>query len=397
MKKLLALILALVMVLSFAACGSEPADNGEENNNQTETAITKENIKIGFIHVSDPSDMGYTYNHDLGTWKMVENLGLSEDQIINKYNIGEDEGCATAINELIEAGCNIIFATSFGHGDYMTEAAAEHPEVQFCHATGSQAADSGLSNYHNYFTSIYEARYIAGVAAGLKLNELIENGTITADEAVIGYVAAFYFEEVISGFSAFYLGARSVCPSATMITLKADSWSDPVKEGQIAQSLIDQGAVIISQHSDNTSPATTAEAAGVYHCGYNSDMSEAAPKASIISARADWSIYLTYAVQCVLDGEEIATDWCEGYAEGANFTSPLNTAVAAPGTQEVLDSVAAGIVDGSIHVFAGAWSGYYIWDNSEFVCPAGQWVEESETRSAPYFGYIIDGITLLDA
>ena len=327
MKKLLALVLALVMVLSFAACGESEAP--EQGGNETE-GLTAENIKIGFVHVSDPSDMGYTYNHDLGTWKMAENLGISEDQIINKYNIGEDEGCATAIEELVEAGCNIIFATSFGHGDYMTEAAAAHPEIQFCHATGAQAAGSGLSNYHNYFTSIYEARYLAGVAAGLKLNEMIENGTITAEEAVIGYVAAFYFEEVISGFSAFYLGARSVCPSATMITLKADSWSDPVKEGQIAQSLIDQGAVLISQHSDNPSPATTAEAAGLFHCGYNSDMASAAPAASIISARADWSIYLTYAVECVLNGETIVTDWCEGFNEGANFTSPLNEAVVLP-------------------------------------------------------------------
>ena len=383
MKKLLALILALVMVLSLAACGSEePAENNGESAPATE--ISKENIKIGFVHVSDPSDMGYTYNHDLGTKKMMENLGLSEDQVINKYNIGEDEGCATAIAELIEAGCNIIFATSFGHGDYVTEAAEAHPEIQFCHATGAQAAGSGLSNYHNYFTSIYEARYIAGVAAGLKLNELIANGTITENEAVIGYVAAFYFEEVISGFSAFYLGARSVCPSATMITLKADSWSDPVKEGQIAQ-------------SHNPSPATTAEAAGLFHCGYNSDMAAAAPAASIISARADWSIYLTYAVECVLNGEQIVTDWCEGFSEGANFVSPLNTAVAAPGTQEKLDEVAAGIIDGSIHVFAGPWTGVHVWTGEAFECAEGEWVEESETQSAPYFGYILDGITLLDA
>ncbi|MBR6657193.1 MAG: BMP family ABC transporter substrate-binding protein [Oscillospiraceae bacterium] len=397
MKKLLALLLALVMVLSLAACGEEPEAPVQGDDNTETEGLTAENIKIGFVHVSDPSDMGYTYNHDLGTWKMAENLGISEDQIINKYNIGEDEGCATAIEELVEAGCNIIFATSFGHGDYMTEAAAAHPEIEFCHATGAQAADSGLSNYHNYFTSIYEARYLAGVAAGLKLNEMIENGTITAEEAVIGYVAAFYFEEVISGFSAFYLGARSVCPSATMITLKADSWSDPVKEGQIAQSLIDQGAVLISQHSDNPSPATTAEAAGLFHCGYNSDMAEAAPAASIISARADWSIYLTYAVECVLNGEEIASDWCEGFNEGANFVSPLNTAVAAPGTQEKLDEVAAGLKDGSVHVFAGPWEGYYVWDQTPFTCAEGEWVEESEDRSAPYFGYIIDGITLLDA
>lgn len=396
MKKLLALILALVMVLSFAACSE--SENPGESGKQDSKELTVENIKIGFIHVTDPADKGYVYNHDLGTWKMAENLGISKDQIINKYNIAENEGTATAIEELVEAGCDIIFATSFGHGDYMTEAAAKHPDIEFCHATGSQAANSGLSNYHNYFTSIYEARYIAGVAAGLKLNELIENGTITEDQAVIGYVSAFYFPEVISGFTAFYLGARSVCPSATMITLKADSWTDPVKEGQIAQSLIDQGAVIISQHSDNTTPATVAEAAGVFHCGYNSDMAEAAPKASIISARSDWSVYLTYAISCVLNGEPIATDWCKGYAEGAVFTSPLNEAIAAPGTAEKIEEVAQGLKDGSIHVFQGPWQGYNIFDsNDTSSCAAEAWVEESVTQSAPYFSYIIDGITLLDA
>ncbi len=400
MKKLLALILALVMVLSLAACSEseEPENPDNSGDNSESEQLTAENIKIGFIHVTDPADKGYVYNHDLGTWKMAETLGISEDQIINKYNIAEDESTATAIEELVEAGCDIIFATSFGHGDYMTEAAAKYPDIEFCHATGSQAAASGLSNYHNYFTSIYEARYIAGVAAGLKLNELIENGTITEDEAVIGYVSAFYFPEVISGFTAFYLGARSVCPTATMITLKADSWTDPVKEGQIAQSLIDQGAVIISQHSDNTTPATVAEAAGLYHCGYNSDMAEAAPNASIISARSDWSIYLTYAVSCVLNGEEIATDWCQGYAEEAVFTSPLNETVAAPGTAEKIAEVAKGIGDGSIHVFAGPWTGYNVFDSSDvYTCAEGEWVEESVTQSAPYFSYIIDGITLLDA
>lgn len=406
MKKIIAIILALVMVLSFAACNNSgtttpenPSSEGESAPETTDGTITKENIKIGFIHIGDPSDMGYTFNHDLGTQKMKENLGLSDDQIINKYNIGEDQTCATAIEELVQSGCNIIFATSFGHGDYMTEAAAKYPNIQFCHATGTQAAASGLSNYHNYFVAIYQSRYVAGVAAGLKLNEMIADGTITEDKAVIGYVSAFYFEEIISGFTAFYLGAKSVCPSATMITLKADSWSDPVKEAQIAQTLIDQGAVIISQHSDNTSPATTAEAAGVFHCGYNSDMSEAAPKASIISARADWSVYLTYAVNCVLNGEAIDTDWCGGYAEGAVYTSPLNTAIAAEGTQEVLDDVVAKLQSGETHVFAGPFTGYNVWDESktEFTCPEGEWVEESVDRSAPYFGYIIEGITRLDA
>ncbi len=401
MKRFLALLLALVMVLSFAACSeSETANNNDnnvsENNSEEKTEITKDNIMVGFIHIGDPSDMGYTYNHDLGTKKMAENLGLRDDQIINKYNIGEDETCATAIEELVEAGCNVIFATSFGHGDYMTEAAAKYPDIEFCHATGTQAASSGLSNYHNYFSAIYQPRYICGIAAGLKLNEMIANGEITEDEAVLGYVSAFYFEEVISGFTAFYLGARSVCPSATMITLKANSWSDPTAEATLAQALIDKGAVIISQHSDNTTPATVAESNGLYHCGYNSDMSEAAPKASIISARADWSVYLTYVVESVINGEEIVTDWCGGYAEGVTYTSPLNTAVAAAGTQEAIDDAAEKLASGDLKVFAGPWSGFNVWTGDEYTCAEGEWVDESVERSAPYFAYLIDGITILD-
>ena len=401
MKRFLALLLALVMVLSFAACSeNETANNNDnnvsENNSEEKTEITKDNIMVGFIHIGDPSDMGYTYNHDLGTKKMADNLGLRDDQIINKYNIGENETCATAIEELVEAGCNVIFATSFGHGDYMTEAAAKYPDIEFCHATGTQAASSGLSNYHNYFSAIYQPRYICGIAAGLKLNEMIANGEITEDEAVLGYVSAFYFEEVISGFTAFYLGARSVCPSATMITLKANSWSDPTAEATLAQALIDKGAVIISQHSDNTTPATVAESNGLYHCGYNSDMSEAAPKASIISARADWSVYLTYVVESVINGEEIVTDWCGGYAEGVTYTSPLNTAVAAAGTQEAIDDAAEKLASGDLKVFAGPWSGFNVWTGDEYTCAEGEWVDESVERSAPYFAYLIDGITILD-
>lgn len=397
MKRFLAILLALVMVLSFAACSDAPADESQNNANTETGKIAKEDLKIGFIHIGDPSDMGYTFNHDLGTQNMVEKLGLdSSKQIINKYNIGEDETCATAIEELVAAGCNVIFATSFGHGDYMTEAAAKYPNIQFCHATGTQAAGSGLSNYHNYFTALYQPRYIAGVVAGLKLNEMIANGEITEDEAVIGYVAAFYFEEVISGFTAFYLGARSVCPSATMITLKANSWSDPTVEATLAQALIDKGAVIISRHSDNTTPATVAENAGLFHCGYNSDMIEAAPNASLISARADWSVYLTYAVECVMNGEQIVTDWCGGYDEAAVYTSPLNVDIAAEGTLDVVDKVSEKLANGDIKVFAGPWTGFNVWTGEEYTCAEGEWVEESVDRSAPYFGYLIEGITVLD-
>lgn len=391
MKKLIAILLTLAMVLSLAACANEGT-----NTNEGETENTENKFKVGFIHVSDPSDMGYTYNHDLGVQEMKKELGLSDDQVISKYNIHEDDSCATAIEELVAAGCNMIFATSFGHGDYMTEAAARYPDIEFCHATGAQAASSGLSNYHNYFTSIYQARYLAGVVAGLKLNQLIEEGTITEEEAVIGYVAAFYYEEIISGFTAFYLGAKSVCPSATMITLKVDNWSDPAKEAQLAQTLIDDGAVIISQHSDNTTPATTAEANGVFQCGYNSDMIPAAPKASLISARANWAAYYTYAVKCGMEGKTFETDWCHGFDTGANYLSPLNEEIAAPGTAEILDDLSAKMATGEIKAFAGPWHGYNIWSNEEYTCNEGEWFEESVTQSAPYFGYIIDGITLLD-
>jgi basic membrane protein A len=377
MKKLLSLLLIACLVLAMAACGSPGGK------------VSKDKLKIGFIHISDPSDMGYTYNHDLGTWKMVEDLGLSKDQIINKYNIGEDEGCATAIDELIEAGCQIIFATSFGHGDWMKEAAAAHPDIEFCHATGDGAQKAGLKNFHNYFTSIYEARYLAGIAAGMKLKEL--------GETKLGYVAAFECAEVVSGFTAFYLGARSACPEATMDVIYVNSWHDPIAEAQAAQTLIDGGCKVISQHSDSTAPATTAEANGVFQVGYNADMIPAAPNASLISARSDWSIYLKFAVESVMNGKEIPTDWCQGLAQGAVYLSPLNTKIAAPGTQEAIDKAAADIKAGKLHVFAGPLSGTgYNWGvEGSIEVKEGEWFKESETQSAPYWFYIIDGVNIL--
>ncbi len=387
MKKLLSLFIVVAMVLTLAACGTgTPAASTPSAG---ANGVAKENLKIGFIHISDPSDKGYTYNHDLGTWAMVEAMGLNKDQIINKYNIGEDESCATAIDELIEAGCQIIFATSFGHGDYMKEAAANHPEIEFCHATGDAAVNAGLSNFHNYFTSIYEARYLAGIAAGMKLNELSANK--------LGYVAAFECAEVVSGLTAFYLGARSVCPQVTMDVIYTNSWHDPIKEAQVAQTLIDGGCKVISQHSDSTAPATTAESKGIFQVGYNADMISAAPNASLISARSDWSIYLKYAVKSIIDGTPISTDWCQGLSEGAVFLSPLNTKIAAPGTQEAIDKAAEDIKAGKLHVFAGPLSGKgYNWGSEGTIeVKEGEWFKESDKQSAPYWYYIIDGVNVL--
>ena len=302
-KKMLSAFLCAAMAVTLVAgCGAPAADAGKDkggdSKKEASEGIPKDEIKVGFVHISDPSDMGYTYNHDLGTKEMQKELGLSDDQIINKYNVPEDAECDTALRELVEAGCNIIFATSFGFEDYVKEVAAEYPDIQFCHATGFQASDSGLDNFHNYFASIYEGRYLAGIAAGLK-----------TETNKLGYVAAHPFAEVISGYTAFYLGAKSVNPDVTMDIMYTNSWNDPTIESQVAKALIDRGCDVISQHSDSTAPATTAEDNGVWQVGYNNDMIAAAPNASLVSPRIDWGIYVTEAVQAVIDGKEIPADW----------------------------------------------------------------------------------------
>ena len=261
MRKIIAVILCLVMALGLVGCNQPAANNEGDGEKEVKKLAFKDAMgtelgsvhvetegvdysamKIGFIHISDPSDMGYTYNHNNGTEKMKATLGLSDEQIINKFNIPEDNAqVIQAANELIADGCNLIFATSFGHESGLMEVAKEHPEVQFCHATGYQASSAGLANFHNYFGRIYEARYLSGIVAGLKAKEIGNN--------VLGYVAAMPFAEVISGFTAFYLGAKSVNPDVTMKVMYTDSWNDPTKEAQNANALIDAGCGVISQHT----------------------------------------------------------------------------------------------------------------------------------------------------
>ena len=406
LKKILAAGMAAVMCLGMAACsgGSESSAPASEapasaadtaaasseasSESSALTPVAKEDLKIGFVHISDPSDKGYTYNHDLGTQKMVKDLGLNEDQIINKYYTAEGDATTTALQELVDQGCQIIFATSFGFEPYVVEMAKAHPEIQFCHATGEQAAEVNLPNYHNYFTGIHEVRYLTGIAAGMKLNEL--------GETKLGYVAAFPYAECISAYSAFYLGAKSVCPEATMDVIYTQQWNDPTTEAQVAQKLIDSGCVVLGQDADSTATATTAENNGVFQVGYNSDMIEAAPKASLISARSDWSIYLDYAVQCVIDGKAIDTDWCQGLADGAVYLSPLNTDIAAEGTQEALDEATEKIKSGELEVFAGPLKGTNTVEGGEDLDIAeGEAFHESVDRSAPYFTSILEGVNVI--
>ena len=339
-----------------------------------------------------------------GIDQMMSNLGLSEDQVVEKTLIPEDESAYDAAVDLADQGCNIIFGTSFGHESYLLQAAAEYPEVQFCHATGYQAASSGLSNMHNYFDSIYEARYVSGVVAGMKLNEMIADGTITEDTAKIGYVGAFPYAEVISGFTSFYLGAKSQCPSATMEVQYTNSWADMSGEAEVAAKLIDDGCVLISQHADTTGAPSTCEDKKVPCVGYNVDMTTVAPDAALTSPTNNWGVYYTHAVQCVLDGTAIETDWCQGFAEGAVDITPINEAVAAEGTDAKVTEVENAIKDGSLHVFDT--SAFTVNGSSleDLIAEGGDYAKyadyvsdgyyhESELASAPSFDIIIDGIT----
>ena len=423
MKKVLALLLALVMVLALVACASKPANDtpaetpaentpaetpAENTPAETPAENTEvpEGFKVGFITLHDENST-YDLNFINAAKEACETLGVEYTLITN---VPEGQECYDKAAELADAGCNIIFADSFGHEDYMIQAAKEFPNVQFCHSTGTKAHTEGLSNYHNAFASIYEGRYLAGVAAGMKLNEMIENGEFTADEAKMGYVGAFTYAEVISGYTSFFLGARSVCPTVTMEVTFTGSWYDETAEKEGAQKLIQNGCKLISQHADSFGAPTACETAGVPNVSYNGSTASVGPNTYIISSRIDWAPYYIYAIKACMNGEAIDTDWTGTLATGSVVLSELNEKVAAAGTQEALDQVKAELEAGTRHVFdittftvEGKQLDSYMADvdtdpdyTPDTEAVKDGYFAESSDRSAPYFNLYIDGITLLD-
>lgn len=374
------------------AVESSAAESGAES---TGAGIAKEDLKIGIFFIGDENE-GYSASHMAGIQEAAKELGLGEDQLIMKTNIGEDESALDAAEDLASDGCQLIMGTSFGHESYLMEAAQNHPELTFCHATGFQAAISGIENFHNYFDNIYEARYVTGVVAGMKLKEMIDEGKVTADACRIGYVGAYPYAEVISGFTAFYLGAKSVVPEVSMKVLYTNSWADPAAEAETAKQLISDGCVLISQHADTTGAPTACEEEGVPCVGYNVDMTSVAPNVALTSPTNNWSVYYKYAIQSMLDGTPIATDWAEGFKEDAVRITKLGSSVAA-GTEEKVKEVEEQIKNGELHVFDtstftvnGEELTTYAPNGTEFV--ADGYFHESEFTSAPAFDIIIDGI-----
>lgn len=395
MKKVLSIVLTMGLTVSMlAGCGSDAeSGNGDATSD----------VKVGIMYIGDENE-GYTAAHMAGIDAMMETLGLTDAQVIEKTLVPEDESCYDAAVDLAEQGCSIIFGNSFGFESYMLQAAAEYPDIQFCHATGYQAASSGLANMHNYFTAVYESRYVSGVVAGLKLNEMIADGTITEAQTKVGYVGAFPYAEVISGFTSFYLGAKSVCPSVTMEVQYTNSWADMSGEAEVATKLIDDGCVLISQHADTTGAPSACETKGVPCVGYNVDMISVAPNSALTSASIDWAPYYTYAVECVMNGDAIETDWCQGYAEGAVRITDLNDAAIAEGTADKVAEVEAALKDGSLHVFDTANMTVNGSSLEDLIAQGGDYEKyaayvsdgyyhESELASAPAFDLIIDGIT----
>ena len=416
MKKVLALITAGILAASLAACGNTAkpesatsAASAAEEAASGEAAGDLSKIKMGFIFLHDENST-YDLNFINGAKEAAANMGLSEDQIILKTNIPEGQECYDSAAELADSGCNIIFADSFGHEDYMIQAAKEFPDVEFCHATGTKAHTEGLPNYHNAFASIYQGRFLAGVAAGLKLNEMIEAGTITPEQAKIGYIGAFTYAEVISGYTSFFLGARSICPSATMEVTFTGSWYDETAEKEAANKLISNKCVLISQHADSMGAPTACEAAGVPNVSYNGSTQSVGPNTFIVSSRINWAPYMEHMITCAANGEPIEADWTGTIETGSVQLTEVNGDVAAEGTEEKIAEVMAGLEDGSIHVFdtAAFTVGGETLDSYEAdvdtdadytpdteVISDG-YFHESEFRSAPYFDLKIDGITLAD-
>ena len=398
MKKILAIVMALVLVFSLAACGSK---SGSETKEPEKAAV-----KVGFIFLHDENST-YDLNFINGAKAACEATGV---EYLFKTNIPEGNECYEAAADLVDQGCNIIFADSFGHEDYLIKAAKEFTDVQFCHATGTKAHTEKLANYHNAFASIYEGRYLAGVAAGMKLNEMIKAGKFTAKEAKMGYVGAYTYAEVVSGYTSFYLGAKSVCPSVTMEVQFTGSWYDESKEKEAATKLINNGCKLISQHADSMGAPNACETAGVPNVSYNGSTVAACPNTFIVSSRIDWAPYMEYMIKCVQNGQAIDTDWCKGLSEGAVALTDVNTKAAAAGTQEAIDKAAAELKAGTLHVFdtnnftvEGKNLTTYLADvdtdaNYEKDTEAIKdgYFHESEYRSAPYFDIQIDGIKLLN-
>lgn len=416
-KKVLAVLLAaLFVVAAFAGCSASKGNDDAKDASKSSDAKT---VKFGLITLHDENST-YDKNFISAAQEAAEACGV---ELVQKNNIEEGQAAYEAAAELVDEGCNLILADSFGHEDYIIQAAKEFTDVQFLHATGTKAHTENLPNYHNAFSAIYEGRFLAGVAAGEKLNQMIADKKITADQAKLGYVGAYTYAEVISGYTSFYLGAKSVCPSATMKVTFTGSWYDETAEKEAAQKLINDGCVVISQHADSMGAPTACEKAGVPNVSYNGSTESACPNTFIVSSRINWAPYYEHCIKAVQEGKEIEADWVGTLADNSVCLTDFGAKATADGTAEAVEKAKKGLEDGTIHVFdtstftvtvtkdknvnakvdADGHLTSYMADvdtdanyTPDTEAVSDGYFHESEYRAAPYFDIQIDGIELLD-
>ena len=390
-RKILSIALAALMLAGLCMAFGSCSKSGDA-------------FKIGVILLHDEKST-YDLNFINGVKTAVEQLKKDGKnvEIVFKKNIPESNMCYEAASELVDDGCTLIFADSFGHEDFMIDAAKKHKNVQFCHATGTKAhTTTDAPNFHNAFASIYEGRYLAGVAAGLKLNEMIADGKFKAEEAKIGYVGAYTYAEVISGYTSFYLGAKSVCPTVTMDVQFTGSWYDETAEKNTALALINGGCKLISGHADSMGAPTACEEKGVPNIAYNGSTVAQCPNTFIVSSRIDWAPYFKYICEQAMAGKTIDTDWTGTLKTGSVALTDINEKVAAKDTAAKLKDVRAKLESGELNVFdtnnftvEGKKVESFKVEKTNEVIENGIF-KESSFRSAPYFDLRIDGITLLN-
>ena len=400
-KKIVALVLVIALVASLAIALAACNDNGDASFEP----IAREDIKFGLICLHDENST-YDKNFIDAAKAAADEMGV---ELVMKLNVPEEgTACYEAAADLADQGCNVIFADSFGHEGNMIEAAKEFPNVRFAHATGTKAHTENLANYSNAFASIYEGRYLAGVAAGMKLAAMYGADT----NKKIGYVGAYPYAEVISGYTSFFLGVRSICPNVTMDVRYTNSWYDPDREGDAATQLIESGCVLISQHADSMGAPNACEAKGVPNVTYNISTIETCDETYLIGSKIDWAPYFKYFIQCAIDGKVVAKDWCGTFETGSVVVIDANENYVAEGTAAKLAEVEAKLADGSLKVFDCSKftvKGEHITSYLADVDDAGDYVKETEAivtengvtyfaetvyRSAPYFDIIIDGINI---
>ena len=408
MKKLLSVFFVLLLSVALFGCGSEQTvDEGQDD-------ATQSAYKVGMVCIGDSLE-GYTSAHVNGLNAAAEKLGFD---VVYKYNCGDGgEAVQNALEDLVEEECDLIISNSYGHQSNTQDVAANNPDIMFVASTGDTAAASGLDNFANAFPSTYEARYVAGTVGGLKIKELIENNKLTADNydadgnVIIGYVSAFPYAECVSGYTAFYLGVKSVVENVVMYVTYTNDWGEATLEKTGAEALIAKGAVIISQHADTIGAPSAIEEAHkngkeVYNVGYNISMLEVAPESCLTSASNDWEIAYEYIISNAMNGTYVK-DWNAGYKDDAVLITELGKSCAS-GTAEEVAKVEAAIKDGSLHIFDASTftingetpteiladlDGGYVPETNMLI---DGYFHESERRSAPYFAAIIDGIVSID-